>query len=78
MRPSLDEALASPSASAGLHRPANPLGAALRWLAETYRTRRIERELYELDDRMLRDIGLTRTEIPHLARHGRSERSTGA
>ncbi len=35
----------------------------------TYRRRRrIEAELYELDERMLRDIGLTRTEIPYLAR----------
>lgn len=50
--------------------------AAIAWnaLAAYRRRRRIEAELYELDDRMLRDIGLTRTEIPYLARHGRDNR----
>ncbi len=50
--------------------------AAATWkaFAGYRRRRRIEAELYELDDRMLRDIGLTRTEIPYLARHGRDNR----
>jgi len=47
------------------------LGWFIGWAFRAYRTHRMERELYELDDRMLRDIGLTRTEIPHLVRYGR-------
>jgi uncharacterized protein YjiS (DUF1127 family) len=35
------------------------------------RVRRAARELARLDDRMLQDIGLTRTEIDSAVRHGR-------
>lgn len=40
-------------------------------LVKYRRVRQAENALAELDDRMLRDIGITRTEIPHLARFGR-------
>lgn len=73
MTTSLDEALSSRSAGRRLN-GARPFGGLLRWLAEAYRVRKTELELYELDERMLRDIGLTRTEIPHLARHGHAGR----
>lgn len=33
--------------------------------------RRAMKELYELDDRMLRDIGVNRCEVPRVARFGR-------
>jgi uncharacterized protein YjiS (DUF1127 family) len=33
--------------------------------------RRAMKELYQLDDRMLRDIGLDRSEVPRVARFGR-------
>lgn len=45
---------------------------ARRYLAESIRARAIrqaENELTDLDDRMLRDIGLTRSEIPSAIRH---------
>lgn len=73
MSTSLDEALASRSAPGRLLRGVKPLDGLLRWLTEAYRIRQMENQLHELDDRMLRDIGLTRTEIAHLVRHGRGE-----
>jgi uncharacterized protein YjiS (DUF1127 family) len=33
--------------------------------------RRAMKELYDLDDRMLRDIGVNRCEVPRVARFGR-------
>jgi uncharacterized protein YjiS (DUF1127 family) len=33
--------------------------------------RRAMKELYELDDRMLKDIGIDRSEVPRVARFGR-------
>lgn len=53
--------------------PSVKLGGLFGWALKAYRRHRMERELYELDDRMLRDIGLTRTEIPHLVRYGRGD-----
>lgn len=50
------------------------VAAAWNAVADYRRVRRAEIELSELDDRMLRNIGITRTEIPHLARFGRDAR----
>jgi uncharacterized protein YjiS (DUF1127 family) len=41
----------------------NLLRAALTWFATAIRRRRTRRELARLDDRMLRDIGLTRHDL---------------
>ncbi|HZT48355.1 MAG TPA: DUF1127 domain-containing protein [Hyphomicrobiaceae bacterium] len=70
---------ADPTPAAG---PARRLAALLGWLASAIlaslaaiaeiRTRaRAERDLADLDDRMLRDIGITRTEIGRVVRYGR-------
>ena len=39
--------------------------------AEARATRRAERELYDLDNRMLKDIGINRTQIGSVVRYGR-------
>jgi uncharacterized protein YjiS (DUF1127 family) len=44
------------------------LRGVLANLKKRRRTRRAERELLALDDRLLRDIGLCRAEIPHAVR----------
>ena len=44
--------------------------ASLHAFAERRRVRRAEAELQGLDDRMLKDIGLTRGEIGRASRHG--------
>jgi uncharacterized protein YjiS (DUF1127 family) len=52
-----------------------------RWLAEYIRRRafrRAEKELMDLDDRMLRDIGLSRSEIASAVRNPQQERLNGA
>jgi len=41
------------------------------WAAEQRRLRRAERELESLDDRLLKDIGITRTDIGRVVRYGR-------
>ena len=51
------------------------LGAAARAIAAAFaewrRLRRCERELQSLDDRILKDIGITRPSINAIVRHGR-------
>jgi uncharacterized protein YjiS (DUF1127 family) len=62
---------------------ARGISALLRWVAsgildalaavaERNRAARAERTLAELDERMLRDIGITRTDIGRVVRYGRS------
>ncbi|MEZ5926851.1 MAG: DUF1127 domain-containing protein [Hyphomicrobiaceae bacterium] len=43
------------------------LRKALHAMAGRASARRLEADLAQLDDRLLRDIGLTRAQIPHLA-----------
>jgi uncharacterized protein YjiS (DUF1127 family) len=73
----------SPCGDAGRHAPfdlprhiawqklAAFAAAVVSGLAERRRIRRCERELQTLDDRMLRDIGVTRQSIGSVVRHGR-------
>ncbi|MFM9851154.1 MAG: DUF1127 domain-containing protein [Hyphomicrobiaceae bacterium] len=42
-----------------------------RLAQEGWQHRRAMKELYQLDDRMLRDIGVDRSEVPRIARFGR-------
>lgn len=51
---------------------ASPLARLLAWLRAERRIRAGIRDLEALDDHALRDIGLTRAEIAHVARAGRS------
>jgi len=59
--------LASPAAASWLQR----LYAAYRTAAERRRLRLAERQLESLDDRMLRDMGIGRSEIRRVVRLGR-------
>jgi uncharacterized protein YjiS (DUF1127 family) len=43
---------------------------SIAWLEARHRTRRAVVELMAMDDRMLADIGVSRGEILHAARHG--------
>lgn len=57
---------------ASSHRSASRLTRLLDWLRAERRIRAGIRDLEVLDDHALRDIGLTRAEIAHVARSGRS------
>jgi uncharacterized protein YjiS (DUF1127 family) len=48
--------------------------AGVAALLTRWRIRKAARDLERLDDRMLRDIGVSRTEIGHVVRHGRGVR----
>jgi uncharacterized protein YjiS (DUF1127 family) len=43
----------------------------IRLAQAEWQHRRAMKELYQLDDRMLRDIGVDRSEVPRVARFGR-------
>ena len=49
------------------------LARAVRWVAAWHAERSAVRNLSHFSDAMLKDIGVTRGEIPDLVRHGRSE-----
>jgi uncharacterized protein YjiS (DUF1127 family) len=45
--------------------------SAVKWLIKEWKVQKTLEHLSELDDHMLRDIGLTRSEIETVVRHGR-------
>ena len=49
------------------------LGEIGRVISREMRHRRAVAELSEMDDHLLRDIGVSRTQIPYIVRHGRLE-----
>ena len=51
---------------------ARPIRQGIAWIGSRRRLRRDVRELLALDDRILRDIGLRRSDVDYAARHGRS------
>ena len=46
---------------------------AVQWFVDWHTERSAVRNLSQFSDEMLKDIGVTRGEIPDLVRHGRSE-----
>jgi uncharacterized protein YjiS (DUF1127 family) len=48
-----------------------PIRHGIAWIGSQRRLHRNVRELLALDDRLLRDIGLRRSEVEHAVRHGR-------
>jgi uncharacterized protein YjiS (DUF1127 family) len=49
-----------------------PIRQGIAWIAARRRLRRAVKEMMALDDRMLRDIGLSRSDIELAARFGRA------
>lgn len=50
---------------------ARPIRQGISWIGSRRRLHRDIEELMALDDRILRDIGLSRSDIDHAARYGR-------
>jgi uncharacterized protein YjiS (DUF1127 family) len=48
-----------------------PIKGGIRWIGTRRRMRRDIEELKALDDRLLRDIGLSRSEVEYAVRFGR-------
>ena len=59
------------SADAGGAQPASLIGRVWQRLRKEIAARRAMQSLASLDDRMLRDIGIERSQICHASRHGR-------
>ena len=59
------------SASQSAQRLVEPVVRLFVLALAAYRTRRAEREMQQLDERMLRDIGISRETIKHAVRYGR-------
>ena len=59
-------------AASGTNPWLHPIKRLAAWIRNKRRIRRAMTELMALDDRMLADIGLTRGQVGHAARHGRS------
>jgi|GEM_PF-1956226 len=69
---SLGLADASAEAPAAAGKAPNLLVRALAWIAEQRRISRTIATLSELSDHTLADIGIARSDIPHVARYGRT------
>ena len=63
--------LASDSTSHGLSNLLAWPARIARWIANEHHYNRDMAELHQLDDRVLRDIGIDRSEIGSVVRHGR-------
>ena len=61
---------ADPNAASWLTALARPLKQGIAWIGFRRRLRRDVEELRALDDRMLRDIGLSRSDVEYAARYG--------
>jgi uncharacterized protein YjiS (DUF1127 family) len=62
---------ADPSAGSWPAALTRPIRQGLAWIGSQRRLRRDIKELMALDDRILRDIGLSRCDVEHGARCGR-------